>query len=390
MATFAFATAVFSGVSEYQKQELFYMIRQDLGEPVVGVELEDSQLEVCFVRGIREYSHFINQWALNNRMSQMLGLTKDIDFTLKYITNNLSLEQSFAKAFSEQVGVGINSTREQKTDVINLTAGTQNYYIPAGREILEVLWYTPNFVNLFGLNGAMSDTIAYQEFGASFANNPLFSVMPVFDTLLNAQAAAVRNKIRASEYSYSIVGGPNGTKKVTLYPVPRAPSDSFAMLGVSTPGTVFYRYYDKVGVGGNSQYSGFTANPGYTGSSIYTQGNGLVSGPSDAKLDYLSYAELNSVAQYWVQKFALALAMRTLGLSIRGKFTGELPIPDASVTLNSADLLATSNTDMEKLKEDLKAELELLNYKTLLENNASMQENINKTLTFTPLGIYRG
>jgi hypothetical protein len=42
------------------------------------------------------------------------------------------------------------------------------------------------------------------------------------------------------------------------------------------------------------------------------------------------------------------------------------------------------------LKEELKAELDKLNYKALLENNAMMQENINKTLTFVPLGIYLG
>jgi len=37
-----------SGTSETDKQELFYMIRQELGEPVVQVELADSQLEVAF------------------------------------------------------------------------------------------------------------------------------------------------------------------------------------------------------------------------------------------------------------------------------------------------------------------------------------------------------
>lgn len=75
-----------SGTSESAKQELFYMIRQELGEPVVNVELADSQLEVSFCKAIREYSTFINNWALENRMSQMLGLPKDIDFTLKYVS----------------------------------------------------------------------------------------------------------------------------------------------------------------------------------------------------------------------------------------------------------------------------------------------------------------
>ena len=108
----SFQLTCLTGTTDYQRAELFYMIRQDLGEPVVGVELVDSQLEVAFCRGIREYSHYINQWFLENRMSQMLGLPKEIDFTLKYISNTFSLEKSYAKAYSEQVGVGTNGTRE--------------------------------------------------------------------------------------------------------------------------------------------------------------------------------------------------------------------------------------------------------------------------------------
>ncbi len=365
------------------------MIRQELGEPVVGVELRDSQLEVAFCKAIREYSHFINQWALENRMSQMLGLPKEIDFTLKYISNNFSLERSFAKAYSEQVGVGADSNRELKTAAIALTAGTQDYYIESGREINEVLWFTPSFINLFGLDAYANSNLSYYEFGASFAGQSLYYIMPLYDTLLTSQAAELRNKVRGSEYSYRIVGGPNGTKKLSLYPVPRVSSDNYGLVGASTPGTVFYRYYDQVGVAGNSLFSGYTANPGYTGGT-WSQGNGLVSGPSDAQLNWLSYEELNSSSKYWVQKFALTIAMRILGLNIRGKFSGTLPIPDAELTLNANALSEAATAEMDKLKEELRAELEKLNFKALLENNAMMQENINKTLGFVPLGIFLG
>lgn len=385
----SFQLVALSGVTDYAKNQLFYIIRQTLGAPVVGVELTDSQLEVAFSLAIWEYSDYVNNWQMVNRMSQMLGLPKEIDFTLKYISNNFSLEKSFAKAYSEQVGVGINSTRELKTAAITLSGGVQDYYIEAGKEINEVLWFTPSYINIFGLDVFANSNIAYSEFGASFAGQSLYSVMPVYDTLLTAQAAEVRNKIRSSEYSYRITGGPNGTKRLSLYPVPRSNNDSTVNIGSYTPGTVFYRYYNTVGVAGNSDFSGYTANPGYTGGTG-TQGNGLVSGPSDARLEYLSYSDLNSLAQSWVRKFAMAFAMRTLGLGIRGKFGGILPIPDKEMTLNSNELLATSESDLAKYREEIKAQLDGLNYKALLENNAMMQENINKTLTYVPLGIYLG
>lgn len=382
-----------SGTSETEKQELFYMIRQELGEPVVQVELADSQLEVAFCKAIREYSTFINNWSLENRMSQMLGLPKDIDFTLKYVSNNFSFERSFSKAYSEQVGAGSDSIREMKTDSIQLSSGTQDYFIPAGREINEILWFTPSMINLFGLDAFSNSNIAFTEFGASFAGHSLYYIMPVFDTILTSTSAKVRNKVRSAEYSYRITAGPNGTKRLSLYPIPVSSGNTVygitGGVGGQTPGTVFYRYYDEIGQAGNWSYSGTAANPGYT-ATPGEQGNGLVSGPADARLEYLTYDELNSNGKYWVQRYALALSMRILGLSIRGKFGGNLPIPDAELTLNSSDLLATAKDDMTSLKEEIKTQLEKLNFKALLENNSSMQENINKTLSYNMLGIYIG
>ena len=141
-----------TGMSETAKISLFKRIRRKLGEPVMGVELTDSQIEECVSEAIEEYSSFISQWSLENKMSQMLGLPKDIDFTLKFVSNNFSFEKTLARSVSEEVGTASNSLREFKLDSITLSAGIQHYYIPADREIKEVLWFTPSFVNLFGLD----------------------------------------------------------------------------------------------------------------------------------------------------------------------------------------------------------------------------------------------
>jgi hypothetical protein len=49
-----------------------------------------------------------------------------------------------------------------------------------------------------------------------------------------------------------------------------------------------------------------------------------------------------------------------------------------------------NNLILNNLKEEIKTQLEKLNFKALLENNSSMQENINKTLSYNLLGIYIG
>lgn len=385
-------------MSQYEQTKIFQRIRLFLGEPVMQVELTDEQLEICMCIAIEEYSSKVNQWVMENRLGEMLGLPSDVDFTLKYVSNSLYFEKSFSNAYAEQAGIGVNGTRELKTAAITLTAGTQDYTIPADREVNEVLWFTPSFINLFGLDPFNNNNIAFSEFGASFAGQTLYHVMPVFDTLLTAQAAELRNRVRGSEYSYLIKPGPDGTKILKLFPVPNSNnSNAGSNFGIGsaavTPGTVFYYYYDRMGNYGNPLYSGNTANPGFTG---YTseevtagfQGNGLVSTPADAKLNFISYSQLNSVAQNWVKRYALALAKEILGIGIRGKFNGQLPIPGAELTLNKDDLIQTGREDQERLVTELKEQLAELSYDKIMEKRAAIQEAINKSLGYGPSGIY--
>lgn len=395
MGTFC-ADGCLDGMPEQDRSKLIRRIRRFLGEPVMGVELEDEQVEEAICMAIEEYSTFINNWVINNKLGEMLGLPSEYDFTLKYVSNSLYFEKSFATSYAEQVGLGADSVREAKLTSIVLTAGTQDYTIPAGQEINEVLWFTPSFINLFGLDPFANNNIAYSEFGASFAGNTLYHVMPVFDTLLTAQAAELRNRVRGAEYSYVIKPGPNGTKILRLVPIPypKTPESGPNMGiggGFGTPGTVFYYYYDKANYYGNPLYSGNTANPGftgYTGSQAGFQGNGLVSSPADVNLNFIKWEQLNSVAQRWVKRYSLALSKEILGLGVRGKFNGQLPIAGAEMTLNKDDLITTGREDQSKLIEELNAQLAELSYEKILEKRALMQESVNKTLGFGPMGIY--
>jgi len=388
------ATGCLTGMSATEKTKLLSRIRRKIGAPVMGVELVDNQIEECICESIEEYSSYVNNWVMRNRLGEMLGLPSEIDFTLKYVSNSLYFEKSFSKAIAEQAGTGAEGTREIKTDSITLTANTQHYEIPAHREINEVLWFTPSFINLFGLDPFANTNIAFSEFGASFAGHTLYHVMPVFDTILTAQAAELRNRVRGSEYSYIIRPGPEGKKILTLFPIPRTNKASSPHMGIGggagTPGTVFYRYYDRAGFYGNPEFSGNTANPGFTGhTNPEFQGNNLVSSPADAKLNFISYNQLNSVAQTWVKKYSQALAKELLGIGIRGKFNGVLPIAGAELTLNKDDLISTGREDQRLLKEELKEQLLELDYEKIMEKRANIQDFVQRALMAGPMGIYR-
>jgi len=382
-----------------EKNQIFRRIRRKIGAPVMGVELLDEQIEECICEAIEEYSSYVNDWVLRNRLGEMLGLPSEVDFTLKYVSNSLYFERSYATDIGEQIGLGANGTNEVKTTSINLTAGTQDYTVPAQREVLDILWFTPSFINLFGLDPFANSNIAFSEFGASFAGHSLYSVMPVFDTIMTAQAAELRNRVRGSEYHYILRPGPDGTKTLKLFPVPRSSgavaggnSNMGIGGGAGTPGTVFYTYRDRVGYYGNSDFSGYTANPGFTGTTDsegnIEQGNGLVSGPGDAQLNYINWNQLNSVAQTWIKKYAQALAKELLGVGIRGKFNGQLPIPGAELTLNKDDLISTGREDQQRLMDKLDKDLEELSYERIMEKRAAVQEAVNRTLQYVPMKIF--
>lgn len=396
MAEFC-AQECFANIPEKEKKLIIERIRRKTGAPVMGVELDDEQIEECICESIEEYSSFVNEWFLRNRLGEMLGLPNDVDFTLKFVSNSLYFERNMAKHIGEQKGLGAHGTRELKTGSISLQNGVQDYEIPAGREINEILWFTPSFINLFGLDPFANTNIAFSEFGASFAGHTLYHVMPVFDTIMTAQAAELRNRVRGSEYSYIIRPGPNGKKVLRLFPIPRLGTSAQGIAGfggfgigggAGTPGTVFYKYFDKENHYGNPDFMGTNANPTFDGDTGDT-GNGLVSSPADAQLNYISYDQLNSMAKTWVKKYAQGLAKELLGLGIRGKFNGELPIPDANLTLNKDDLINNAREDMSQLKEKLKEQLDELSYERIMERRAKVQESIYQNLSYQPLGFYR-
>jgi hypothetical protein len=224
--------------------------------------------------------------------------------------------------------------------------------------------------------------------------------MPVFDTIMTAQAAELRNRVRGSEYHYLLRPGPDGTKTLKLYPVPRngtvAGGNSNVGIGggAGTPGTVFYTYRDRAGAYGNPSWSGFSANPdpNFTGNTDSQgnplPGNGLVSGPGDAQLNYIQWCQMNSVAQTWVKKYAQALAKELLGVGIRGKFNGQLPIPGAELTLNKDDLISTGREDQQRLLDKLEKDLEELSYDKIMEKRVAVQQSVNTTLSFVPMKIW--
>ena len=74
---------------------------------------------------------------------------------------------------------------------------------------------------------------------------------------------------------------------------------------------------------------------------------------------------------------------------VRGKY-GTVPIPNADVTLNHADLISAATSEKTALVERLRAYLEETSRSKLFEKKASESEFLQKDLASAPYTIYIG
>ena len=108
-----------------------------------------------------------------------------------------------------------------------------------------------------------------------------------------------------------------------------------------------------------------------------------VSNLSNIPFGNIKYVRINSIGKQWIRQYTLALSKEQLGY-IRGKF-GAVPIPNANVTLNSADLITHGREEKKDLGTQLKELLESMTYDKLMEIQSARSEQMNKQLKFIPV-----
>tara|TARA_R110000765_G_scaffold47196_2_gene97118 strand:+ start:577 stop:1707 length:1131 start_codon:yes stop_codon:yes gene_type:complete len=360
-----------------KREKLFTQIRHLLGAPLRGVELEDEMLDTAIELAVLDYGQYVQDWLIENQWSSLYGQDLDvISLTNAFLTRDLNFETSFTYAYSKIVGLQAGGPYELKKDFFSLSANTQMYTIPAGREINEVMWYSraelnESFIDPFmggigGMGGGMGGAMG----GAQMGMQGSYFLMPAFDILLRMQDRNLKNRMIGGDMTYRITagaGGVHGEKYVHLYNVPGGRFD-FANIGKNTE-RVWYWYYDA---GPKDRNECLLAN------------KDIVLLPSDVTLDEMTYDELNSPAQSWVRKYFFAKAKEMLG-RVRGKFQGALKTPGAELTLEYDALLTESKDEVAKLVEELTLRLERLRNDKMLERKALEAENLNKSLGYRPM-----
>jgi len=382
--------------TQTDRERLYRQVRTELGAPIRQVEITDDMLctllEVC----VEDYSEVVQNWLVHNQWPALFGQNIDnIDIAFALSTRSIDFAAQFSYAYSKQVGLQARGPWELKKDFIEVVPGQQVYQIPAGRELNEVLWITPNstdhalFANYGGFDYGFGGGFAQHGsgYGAGSGGGQGagggYYIAPAYDVLLTAQDFSLKNKLLRSELTFKLTAGPNGTRLLHL---------------MSTPGSKL-----TFGQGGIAGGTGMGSSAiGLAGCHVWyhyydtSQGDAdecrkankdIILMPNDVPLDRLEFETFNEPTKVLIRQLLVAKSKITLG-RVRGKYSGALNIPNASVIMDYQSLLSEGIKDWDDTIKKINDRLANMSNLQMLKDMAEEAEALNKQLKYVPMGIY--
>jgi hypothetical protein len=369
-------------ISEPERTKFYQKVRHLLGAPLRSVELEDEMMDTLLEYSIDDYSQYVQDWLTESQWTSLYNLNLDTQsLSRAFLTKSLDYEERYQYAYSKIVGLQASGDWVLEKDYIQLQANQQIYEIPAGREINEILWFTPPTLNnvlidpwAFGglAGGGISGPAGYAQMGGMAGS---YYLTPAFDMLLRMQEINIQRRIIAGDLTYRITALPGGKKALHLMQTPGGKFD----FGDNElmQGRVWYWYYDT---GQGDRDKCLADNPD------------IIKLPSDVPYDKLSWDDLNNPAQIWIRRWFTAYCKETLS-RVRGKFSGSLKVPDGDLTMDYTSLATEAKDEKTKLIDELigaDGRLTRLRPEKIMEREALLAENLNKQLRFRamPRQIY--
>ena len=380
-----------------ERQELFDIIKKKLGAPIRKVELTDDQLCALLEIAISNYAEAVQSFVVESNWVSLYGkkgissmTPKDWAWALSVRTFDMA--KDFAYFFSKEVGLQQRGPWELKKDFIELEKGKQVYVIPSGREINKVLYITPPtsdpalFCNYGGLGinfgNGVTGQFAMGSFNSSLGTFGGLYALPLYDVALTSVDMREKNKYLGCDLVYKVTAGPNGTRLIHLESVPGGRFEQMGGFGRIHPAYVWYTYYDTTNATGD-ECEDLLSNGGLLGGS----GSDILLSPDQIPLEKMEYSFLNVKAKTVVRQLLLGEAAETLGL-VRGKFSGNINLPNNALTLDYNMLLTMGKEVKQEAMQNLREWLNRLSPFEQIAKEAELVGNLVKTLKAVPLGVY--
>lgn len=348
------------------KAKLYRQARHRLGAPLRKIQLDEEQMDSLLEMATEDYVEYINNWLIEHQWANLIGVNiSEMDMTRAFISRGFDMVTQYTYAYSKIVGLGAGEGGwVLKKDYVELKRGVQMYEIPAGREINEVLWYTPA-----ALDQAMIDPfigVYNNSFGGQMVGGMgSYYIVPAFDIMLRATDRNLKQRILHSDLTYKITNAPEGKKYLHL---------------MNTPGVNDFNFRSSSWHNGKCWYWYYDVTP-TTKDKCHELNKDIIKSPADVPLDNIPFDDLNETAKIWVRQYFIALCKETLG-RVRGTFGGKVPTPDAELEMDYLSLLTEGKDEQMTLKTKLGDSLMKLNPIEILTRIANEAEQVNKSLQY--------
>ena len=343
-----------------------------LGYPIMDVELQDTQFYACLEESISEYSAQVNQFNIRDNLFHLKGQATSSNFTHKRVKPTLSENIFISEEYGSEAQVG--GSVDFKRTAISINSGSQVYDLNAlvsdvsesgaSIEVKRVhyearpavtRYFDPYASTGFGTYN-MLDGFGFGSYSPAIT----FVLQPMYADLLRIQAIEFNDQIRKSAYSFEI-----RNNQLRIFPIP------------TQSGSVWIEYI-------KTEDRDNPLKTHHSGSSDDT----VVSDYSNVNYDFMKYSNINDVGKQWIRKYCLALSKELLGI-VRSKY-GNIPIPNAEVSLDGDTLRAEATAEKEQLIEQLRENLEQTSRKALMEAQKDESDFQQETLKKVPYPIYIG
>tara|TARA_R110000823_G_C15927411_1_gene499185 strand:- start:906 stop:2057 length:1152 start_codon:yes stop_codon:yes gene_type:complete len=341
-----------------------------LGYPIVDIELQNINFYTAFEEAVTTYGNELFAYQASQNFLSFQGAP----LTIGSANTNLP-KPNLASVIrlTDQYGVetGVGGSVDWYSGSIYLTKGVQTYDLtdfaaqegvsPGDLEIKRVFYHAPPAITRYfdpyaGTGTGMTQLMDSFGFGGgSPAIN--FMMMPLNYDLQKIQAIELNDQIRRSQYTFELVGN-----KLKIFPIPKG--------NVTNLWLNYIKKSDR-----NIPYAD-------------TGGVDVITNISQVPYSNPVYSAVNSIGRQWIFEYGLALVKEILGY-VRGKYSN-IPIPDAEITLNQSDLIASATADKNALLERLREYFLETSRSELIKRKAEEADSLQKELQYIPFNIFIG
>ena len=352
-----------------------------LGYPLVDIELQSSSFFTAFEEAITVYGNELYSYLVRDNMLTLEGFEiEDFNFlNNSIITPNLGAIIRMSEQYGAEAGTGGNVPWYKGS--IPLTSSVQDYDLKAWAkkenitgsiEIKRVFYQEPVPASAryldpfdgFGFGGVAAAGL--MEVGG-FGGGMGYLMMPLSYDMQVIQAIEMNTQVRLSNYSFEM-----HDNVLRVFPIPSSNNHLEVEGSSSCAGNMWFEYI-KV----NDRTSG-SVDPSC----------GQVTNASNMPYTNPNYDLINSIGRQWIFEYTLALVKEILGY-VRGKYS-TIPIPNADLTLNQADLLAAATAEKTALLERLRAYFDETSRANMLERKVREADAVLRELDQVPRVIYIG